>query len=295
MKNSFRIRDIYTSSKTAISFEVFPPKTPDGNHILAQALETLSSLGPDFISCTYGATGNTSAETLHWCRQIQELHKINAVAHFACLGATSKQALEWICSADKHAIHNIMALRGDWPTGQQKIETASDFHYAVDLVRLLRERYPDIGIGVAGYPEKHVQAPNSQEDLINLKRKVDAGADAVFTQVFYDNECFFRFRDAYSGAAIRVPLVPGIMPVTDFDRIKRISSLCGARFPKELENRLERAKDDRQAQFEIGVEHAVKQCQSLIDNKVPGIHFFVLNRASACEKILASLNLKSFA
>jgi methylenetetrahydrofolate reductase (NADPH) len=149
----------------------------------------------------------------------------------------------------------------------------------------------ETGIGVAGYPEKHPEAPDADSDLRNLKRKVDAGADAVFTQLFFVNENFLRFRDAVDRAGIPVPLVPGIMPITEFARIKRITAMCGAIFPRELASRLEAVQEDKQAQFEIGVEHAIRQCQELIDCGVPGMHFYVLNKSEACERILDALQL----
>ncbi|MFG0297119.1 MAG: methylenetetrahydrofolate reductase, partial [Maioricimonas sp. JB045] len=165
--------------------------------------------------------------------------------------------------------------------------------YANELVELIRETVPEMGIGVAGYPEKHPEAPDADIDLANLKRKVDAGADAVFTQLFFENSNFFRFRDAYEAAGITVPLIPGIMPITEFARIKRITSLCGAVFPAELAARLEAVQDNAEAQFEIGVDYAITQCRELLDAGVPGMHFYVLNKSQACERILDSLGLAS--
>jgi methylenetetrahydrofolate reductase (NADPH) len=148
-----------------------------------------------------------------------------------------------------------------------------------------------VGIGVAGYPEKHPECADAPTDLRNLKRKVEAGADAVFTQLFYDNSNFFRFRQQYDAAGIRVPLIPGIMPITSFARIKRITSMCGAVFPEDLSSRLEEVQNDDAAQFEIGVDYAIAQCRELIDAGVPGMHFYVLNKSEACERILEALGL----
>ena len=161
--------------------------------------------------------------------------------------------------------------------------------HANELVELIRSDYPDVGIGVAGYPEKHQEAVDAPTDLANLKRKVDAGADAVFTQLFYVNENFFRFREECRKIGIDVPVVPGIMPITNFARIQRIVGMCGAVFPEELSSRLEAVQDDDEAQFEVGVEHAIQQCRELIDQGVPGIHFYALNRSRACERILDAL------
>ncbi len=156
---------------------------------------------------------------------------------------------------------------------------------------MIREEFPEFGIGVAGYPEKHTEAPDMQTDLSNLKRKVDAGADAVFTQLFYVNDSFFRFRDRCEQMGIRVPIVPGIMPITEFARIKRITSMCGATFPESLASQLESVQKDKEAQFEIGVEFAIEQCRELLDRNVAGIHFYALNRSLACERILDALEI----
>ncbi|MBM78990.1 MAG: hypothetical protein CMJ78_00150 [Planctomycetaceae bacterium] len=159
-------------------------------------------------------------------------------------------------------------------------------------VRLLKQFDPDLGIGVAGYPEKHQEAIDAQTNLENLKRKVDAGADAVFTQLFFENDNFFRFRERYYQIGIKVPLVAGIMPITDFSRIQRITQLCGAYFPADLHRRFEAVQDDKEAQFEIGVEHAIAQCRQLFDQGVAGIHFYILNQSAASERILEGLNLR---
>ncbi|MEX2287353.1 MAG: methylenetetrahydrofolate reductase, partial [Planctomycetaceae bacterium] len=181
-------------------------------------------------------------------------------------------------------------LSGDAQEGCKTFPVvAGGFSHANELVALIRQHHPELGIGVAGYPEKHTEALDARTDLDNLKRKVDAGADAVFTQLFYVNRNFFDFRERYHAAGIDKPLVPGIMPLTDFGRIKRITSMCGTIFPDDLSSRLEDVKDDKQAQFEIGVEHAIEQCRELIDEGAPGIHFYVLNRSQACERILQAL------
>ena len=160
-----------------------------------------------------------------------------------------------------------------------------------ELVELIRARHPEVGIGVAGYPEKHTEAVDFETDLANLKRKVDAGADAVFTQLFYVNENFYRFRDACEKIGITAPIIPGIMPITEFARIQRITAMCGAAFPDDLSHRLQAAQDDKQAQFEIGVEYAIEQCRELKSSGVPGMHFYVLNKSHACQRILKALGV----
>ena len=288
-----RIRDIYQNGRFGLSIEIFPPKTTDGDEALLGTLQRLAPYRPAFFSCTYGAGGSTRTRTIDWCVQIQERFRTTATAHFTCVGSTREDLLAWLAQASESGIRNIMALRGDPPQGQESFTPVEGgLRNANELVSLIRERYPEMGIGVAGYPEKHIECPCPEIDLDNLKRKVDAGADAVFTQLFYQNRNFFEFRERYERAGIRVPLVPGIMPITEFARIKRITAMCGAVFPEDLAGRLEAVQDDKEAQFEIGVEHAVRQCRELIDEGVPGIHFYVLNRSQACERILDALELR---
>jgi methylenetetrahydrofolate reductase (NADPH) len=287
------IRELYREGHFGLSFEIFPPKTPDGDEALDKTLERLAVYRPAFISCTYGAGGSTRNRTLDWCAKIQERFHLTATAHFTCVGSTREQLVDWLNLAHGRGIRNIMALRGDPPQGQESFQAvAGGFRYANELVTLIRETLPHVGIGVAGYPEKHLECIDAETDLRNLKRKVDAGANAVFTQLFYENEHFFDFRDRYERAGIRIPLIPGIMPITEFARIQRITSMCGASIPEPLAARLEAVQDDKEAQFEIGVEHAVRQCRGLIDTGAPGIHFYVLNRSSACERILDGLGMK---
>lgn len=287
-----KLSDIYRPHSFGLSIEVFPPKTPEGDRSLYATLDRLAPYQPAFVSCTYGAGGTTSKRTVEICAEIQNRYGLTATAHFTCVGAKREELLEWLRFAQQHGIHNIMALRGDPPDGQETFTAVEGgLWYANELVGLIREHFPELGVGVAGYPEKHTEAVDAQTDLENLKRKVDTGADAVFTQLFYQNENFYRFRETYEAAGIDVPLVPGIMPITNFSRIKRITSMCGAIIPDELHSQLEAVQDDEQAQFEVGVGHAIAQCRDLIDHGVPGIHFYVLNKSQACERILGALDL----
>lgn len=287
-----RIRDVYKNGRFGLSIEVFPPKTSDGDDALRQTLAELAPYRPAFISCTYGAGGSTSKRTVDWCREIQSTFQITATAHFTCVGHSRGELLEWLTFAVENGVGNIMALRGDPPAGEAEFRPApGGLSHANELVTLIREHFPDLGIGVAGYPEKHPQAPNLETDLANLKRKVDAGADAVFTQLFYDNVSFLRFRDRAQELGVSVPIVPGIMPITEFARIKRITSMCGAKIPPSLAARLEAAQDDKAVQFRVGVEFAIDQCRELIDQGVPGLHLYALNKSQACREILDALAL----
>jgi len=288
------LAELFNSRRFVLSIEIFPPKTAEGDAALQRSLLTLQKFHPAFLSCTYGAGGSTQERTLAWCREIQRLLSLPAMAHFTCVGATVQDLLSWLSTATAAGVTNIMALRGDPPAGQQAFQAVEGgLQHANELVTLIRQHFPQLGIGVAGYPEKHLEAPSLDADLENLKRKVDAGADAVFTQLFFVNDNFLRFRDRCETLGIGIPIVPGIMPITDFARIRRITSMCGTVFPEDLAKRLEAVQADPAAQFEIGVEHAIQQCEALRQSGVPGIHFYALNKSDACERILSALQLDS--
>lgn len=288
-----RIKDIYTKG-FGLSFEIFPPKTDQGDASLVEHLDKLMVRSPAFISCTYGAGGSTQSRTIDLCRLIQDRWQVPATAHFTCVGAYQPELLNWLQNAERAGIRNIMALRGDAPHGQTQFQSVEGgLRYANELVRLIRERFPDFGIGVAGYPEKHPEAPSHQHDLENLKRKVDAGADAIFTQLFYENEHFFQFRDRAVQAGIHVPIIPGIMPITEFARVKRIVELSGTAIPRKLLTSLEQVQENKQAQFDIGVEYTIRQCQQLLEARIPGIHFYVMNRSEATLQVLEHAALPS--
>lgn len=285
-----RLSEVFATNPFAVSIEIFPPKTTEGDDALRTHLATLVAHEPAFVSCTYGAGGSTRDRTVSWCREIQTEYGRPAVAHFTCVGSTRDELNSWLDQAAAAGINNIMALRGDPPKGEESF-TAVDggLSFANELVELIRSHSHDFGIGVAGYPEKHLEAPDMETDLLNLKRKTDAGADAVFTQLFFENDCFFRFRDRCEQLGIDQPIVPGIMPITDFKRIQRITSMCGTLFPDSLASKLEAVQDDEHAQFQIGVEYAIEQCEALRAAGVPGIHFYALNKSQACQKILHAL------
>lgn len=285
-----RLPEVFGSQSFAVSIEIFPPKTAEGDKTLRRHMQTLVEHKPAFMSCTYGAGGSTQDRTLSWCQEIQAAFQRPAMAHFTCVGSSKDELNAWLDQAAAAGIQNIMALRGDPPQGEAEFKVAEGgLSYANELVELIRNHPSEFGIGVAGYPEKHVEAPSLDVDLDNLKRKVDAGADAIFTQLFFDNANFFTFRDRCQKMGMELPIVPGIMPITDFARIKRITSMCGTVFPKDLSDKLEAVQDDADAQFAIGVDYAIRQCQELRDNGVPGIHFYALNKSKACEKILEAL------
>ena len=288
-----RIGNLYRDGHFGLSIEIFPPKTPEGDAALFENLERLSVYRPVFVSCTYGAGGSTQTRTLDLCAEIRRRFRLGTTAHLTCVGSTQHEIRQWLGFAAEKGIGNIMALRGDPPKGQENFQQVSGgFRNAHELVSLIRAEFPDLGVGVAGYPEKHPEAPDLETDLAYLRQKVVAGADAVFTQLFFVNDSFLRFRDRCGQLGIRVPLIPGIMPVTNFAQIKRITSMCGAALPERLASRLEQAQEDAQAQFDIGVEYAIEQCRELMAEGVAGIHFYVLNRSQACEAILEALHYR---
>jgi methylenetetrahydrofolate reductase (NADPH) len=212
--------------------------------------------------------------------------------HLTCVGATVDQLCDYLRRAAGAGLQNVVALRGDPPRGDTKFRPVpGGLAHANELVSLVRDEFADFGIAVAGYPETHQEAPSPQVDLENLQRKVDAGADVVITQLFYENADFFTFRQRCQELGIRVPIVPGLLPITNFAQVKRITALCGAKLPDDLVAGLEAAGEDTDKQFELGVEFAVRQTQELVDAGVPGIHFYVLNRSEAAARVLSAVRL----
>lgn len=278
--------------KFGLSFELFPPKTPQGEAALFEHVARLVEFSPSFITCTYGAGGSTRDTTLSIVSRVHREFRLPVATHLTCVGSTVDQLREYLNQAIEVGVENVVALRGDPPRGDSTFKPVpGGFSYANELVGLIRCEFPKLGIAVAGYPEKHQEAPSLEVDLANLKRKIDAGADIVVTQLFYDNTDFFTFRERCLAAGIRVPIVPGLLPITNFAQIKRITSLCGAKLPAELVAGLEAAGDDADKQFELGVEAAIRQAQQLVDAEVPGIHLYVLNRSEAAARVLGEVKL----
>lgn len=282
----------YGSGKFGLSFEIFPPKTPAGEDPLFAAVDTLVAFSPSFVTCTYGAGGSTREKTLELTVAIRERFGVSTAAHLTCVNSSDADLRAWLAKATRQGVENIVALRGDPPRGEARfIPMDGGPAHANELVALIRREFPHFAVAVAGYPETHQEAASPEADLAHLTRKVEAGADVVITQLFYDNRDFFAFRRRYQQAGIRVPLVPGILPIINYAQVQRITSMCGAKLPPALVAQLEAKRDDPEAELEIGVTHGIRQCRELIEAGVPGLHFYVLNKATAPARILETLCL----
>jgi methylenetetrahydrofolate reductase (NADPH) len=277
----------YPTRPFNLSFELFPPKTPTGEDALWQNLEQLMAFGPDVVTCTYGAGGSTHGKTLEIVTKVKNwFGGVRVASHLTCVGSTVDQLRGYLTEAESLGIDNIVALRGDPPKGEIAFKPVEGgLRYASDLVTLIQREFGTFGIAVAGYPETHQEAISPQADLENLKQKVAAGGHCVITQLFYDNADFFRFRQRCKELGIIVPIIPGILPITNLAQIQRITSLCKARLPDKLVSELGQ-KDDADWQFDVGVQWATRQVQELIDGSVPGLHFYVLNKSPATAAVL---------
>jgi methylenetetrahydrofolate reductase (NADPH) len=279
------------ASKRVVSFELFPPKTEKGEASLYKHVEKLMKFSPDFITCTYGAGGSTQGKTLAIIDKVKQDFNVPVASHLTLVGSTADDLRVYLEKAKSQSVDYIVALRGDPPQGETEFtQTDGGYRYANELVELINQEFNDFGVLVAGYPEKHVEAESLNVDIENLKRKVDAGADAIVTQLFYDNDDFFRFRDLCVAAGINTPIVPGLLPVTSLKQIKRITSLCGAKLPQKFVDDLA-ADESSEAQFEVGVEQAITQTEDLIRQGVAGLHYYVLNRSNATARILEAIKL----
>lgn len=288
------LADHFSGDRCAISFELFPPKSEKGLELLEKNVRRLTSFSPSFFTCTYGAGGSTRSRTLDVLKRVREITDLPIASHLTCVGATVEQLCDYLNEAKRRGADYVVALRGDPPKGSDEFEAVEGgFRYANELVEMIRERFGDqFGIAVAGYPEVHQEAPDAQTDLDNLKRKVDAGADIIVTQLFYDNVDFFRFRDKCEAAGITIPLVPGLLPVTNFQQAQRIAGMCKAKIPTAMADAMSES-EDADYQFRIGVDHARQQTIDLIEQGVPGIHFYVLNKSDAAAQLLDGLSLES--
>ncbi|SRR5258706_15965829 len=283
-----KISQMLAAGRPLFSFEFFPPKDDAAAALLIQTVTQLRDLSPDFVTVTYGAGGSTRHRTLELVARIKKELRIETAAHLTCVGHSKAEIQTVLQELASRNIENIIALRGDPPRGETSFKPHPDgYHYANELsVAVARMGFC---FGVAGYPEKHPEAPSLEVDLKNLKRKVEAGASFVTTQLFFQNAHYFDFVAKARAIGIKVPIIPGIMPVTNFAQIQRFTALCGATLPKELEAELATVQADGEAVMKIGIRHAAQQCEELLHKGAPGIHFYTLNKSRATREILEHL------
>jgi methylenetetrahydrofolate reductase (NADPH) len=291
------VRDIYARKGAAgqpvISFEFFPPKTDEGDrNLLEKTLPALRQTKPDYCSVTYGAGGSTRDKTLMIVDRIQREHGLTAVAHLTCVCATKEQIRDLLGQIRELGVRNVLALRGDPPGGGEFQLTPGGFEYSNQLVEFIRSTN-NFSIGVAGFPEGHIACKEGKfVDWQHLRKKIDAGADFVITQLFFDNADFYEFREHMTRQhGVKVPLVPGIIPILSSSQIKRFTALCGSRIPPALAQKLEQLGDDDTAVTEFGIEFATRQCEDLLRSGAPGVHFYTLNKAQPTIRILRNLGL----
>ena len=285
-----RIADLYDrSTRPVFSLEFFTPKTAAGRDALFSTIEKLQSAGPSFVSITCGAAGTTRERTADLAIEIQRRCALTTMAHLVCTGTTREELSDTLRHMSEEGIENILALRGDPPRGETDWKpTPGGLHYANELIAFIKRDY-GFSIGAACYPETHHEAPSPQADLENLKRKVDAGAEFLITQLFFDNQAYWRFVDRVRAVGIEVPVVPGVMPVVSLANLRRIASLSpGTAIPKQFEEDLGAASDADA--LDVGVAFAAAQCEDLLQRGAPGIHFYTLNKSRATLRTIASLN-----
>ena len=285
------IRDLFHQKKRTLSFEVFPPVREGNLESLFATIAELEELKPDFISVTYGAGGGTRDKTIEIASRVKNAIGGEALAHLTCVASSRDDIARILEDMKAQNIENILALRGDPPRGEERfVRPEGGFGFANELVEFIKA-HGAFSIGVAGYPEGHPEAPSVEDDLKNLKRKVDAGADFIVTQLFFHNDDFYRFRDRVMAMKIRVPVIPGIFPILNYRQILRITELCGSKIPPALGERLCRLQDKPGEVEKYGIEYAQDQAWDLVRNEVCGLHICTMNRSRAARTIVRELAL----
>lgn len=286
------VRDILNRTKISFSFEFFPPKSENAWERLFQTIADLMPLKPSWVSVTYGAGGSTRENTHKLVVRIKKETDLTVVSHLTCVGSSRKEIESILEKYSDNGIRNILALKGDPQDGRNESELQDDFDHAVDLVAFIKRYFPGMSVGVAGFPEGHPDTPNRLKEIEYLKAKVDAGADYIITQLFFDNRDFYDFCERCELAGIHVPIIAGIMPIISLNGMSRMGEIAsGARFPAPLIKSIARAKIDKYVE-KVGVHWATGQVRDLTDNNVRGIHFYTLNNAKATLQIYESLGVK---
>jgi len=284
-----RIEELFRRGRPVVSFEFFPPKSPEAEKRLVEAIEKLRPLEPAFVSVTYGAGGSTREKTVELVGRIRRQWSIEAMAHLTCVGATKAELEAVLGRLADQGVENVLALRGDPPKGEAAfVATAGGLRYASELAALVA-RTGRFCIGGACYPEGHVECRDLADGVQHLKQKVDAGARFLITQLFFEPKVYFDFVARARQAGITVPIVPGIMPVTNVEQLERFTSMCGASIPADLKVRLERVRDDPQVVMNVGIDHATAQCAELLRGGAPGIHFYTLNQSPSARAVFENL------
>lgn len=288
------ISEVLKQREISISFEFFPPKNEEASLDLFRTIQDLSDLNPAYVSVTYGAGGSTRDLTHDLVVKLQEKTGLTIVSHLTCVGSTKDEILSILKRYNTSGIHNIMALRGDPPKGQSEfIKTENGFEFAGELVSFIKKEFPEMGVGVAGFPEGHPSTPNRLKEIEYLKWKVDQGADYICTQLFFNNDDFYDFVERCEIAGIKVPIIAGIMPVTSRKGMARMAELAlGSKFPAKLLKALSRAEDDEYAE-NVGIHWATEQVRDLLDHKIAGIHMYTLNKSKATRKIYDALGIRN--
>lgn len=293
--NYYSLQNRLSRNEPLFSIEFFPPKSDAAAAQLLRTAERLRAYEPDFASITYGAGGGTRSRTLKYARRLSEEYGYSVMPHLTCVGHSRGELKEIIEEFKQAGLRQIMALRGDPPKGETNFKPHPDgLSYANELVQLIRKTYPECAIGVAGYPEKHPEATSPDLDLLNLKRKVDAGATFVTTQLFFDNAHYFNFVDRCRSAGITVPIIPGLMSITSYQQAKRFCEMCGTLIPAELEAQLGSVDDEPETIEKIGIEWTYNQARELLEKGAPGLHLYILNRAGPAIALMDQLQAIGF-
>jgi len=286
-----RIKDVFDQQEKTYSFELFPPKTDKGYENLLKTIAQLCELNPDYISCTYGAGGGNREKTFDVVQHIEEQHRVIGMAHLTCVLNTKDDIRTIVEDIKSRGIRNILALLGDPPQDQPDWQPTDDnYKYSSELAAFIRANFGDyFGIAVAGFPEGHILCPDRERDAGFLKLKIEAGADFVITQLFFENKDYFEYSDRLRRIGVNVRVIPGILPITDYGALQRFCSLCGATVTDEVKKIFEPIQDDKEATVRAGVEFVIRQCKELLDGGAPGIHFYCLNKLHPTDEILQAV------
>jgi len=291
MKQTNAIADILKSPKPVFSVEFYPPKTESGARQILKTAKQLKAFDPDFVSITYGAGGSTRERTLEYGELLQDLFEFEVMPHLTCVGHSKDELGRILARFDQAGFRNIMTLRGDPPKGETTFKPHPDgLRYAGELVKFIKENFPQFCLGVAGYPEKHPEATSLDYDLDNLQQKVAQGADFITTQLFFDNQHYFDFVEACRSRSIEVPIVPGVLIALSHEQVKKFCSFCDSSIPTELESQLAAVQDDAEAAQQVGIDWAYRQISELLERGAPGFHLYILNRADSAIDLVKRLH-----